>query len=55
MGTFSCLGGIAALFLPETLGRHLPNTLQEGESFGTVSWTNIFRFPKKSDIDETVD
>ena len=47
MGTFSCLGGIAALFLPETLWRHLPNTLQQGENFGSISWSNIFRCPKE--------
>ena len=44
MGSFSCLGGIAALFLPETLWRHLPNSLQEGESFGkqSLGW-DLFR------------
>jgi len=35
MGTLSVLGGIAALFLPETLWKHLPNTLEEGEEFGS--------------------
>ena len=35
MGSFSCLGGVAALFLPETLWTHLPNTLEEGEAFGS--------------------
>lgn len=55
MGTFSCLGGIAALFLPETLWRHLPNTLQEGEGFGSVSWGDLLRCPHKSDIDDTLE
>eukprot|EP00090_Calanus_glacialis_P012639 TRINITY_DN21241_c0_g1_i1.p1 TRINITY_DN21241_c0_g1~~TRINITY_DN21241_c0_g1_i1.p1 ORF type:complete len:616 (-),score=86.58 TRINITY_DN21241_c0_g1_i1:500-2347(-) len=50
MGTFSCLGGIAALFLPETLWRHLPNTLEEGEKFGNDF--SIFRCPQKSDVEE---
>ena len=35
MGTLSVIGGAIALFLPETLGQHLPNTLEEGEAFGT--------------------
>ena len=47
MGTFSCLGGITALFLPETLWRHLPNTLAEGEGFGSVSWSYILTCPQK--------
>lgn len=35
MGSLSVMGGIAALFLPETLWKHLPNTLEEGEGFGS--------------------
>jgi hypothetical protein len=35
MGTLSVIGGMAALFLPETLWTHLPNTLEEGEDFGS--------------------
>jgi len=46
MGTFSCLGGITSLFLPETLFKHLPNTLEEGESFGTQF--AIFSCPSRS-------
>jgi len=55
MGTFSCLGGITALFLPETLWRHLPNTLAEGEGFGSVSWSYILTCPQKSDTDDTLE
>ena len=35
-----------ALFLPETLFKHLPNTLEEGETFGTNF--NIFSCPSNS-------
>lgn len=35
MGTLSVMGGVSALFLPETLWTHLPNTLEEGEVFGS--------------------
>jgi hypothetical protein len=35
MGTLSVMGGVTALFLPETLWTHLPNTLEEGEEFGS--------------------
>jgi hypothetical protein len=34
LGTFACIGGFLCLFLPETLGEDLPNTLDEGEAFG---------------------
>ena len=47
MGSFSCLGGITALFLPETLWRHLPNTLEEGEGFGSMDWRHLLHCPQK--------
>ena len=39
-----------ALFLPETLFKHLPNTLEEGETFGTNF--NIFSCPSNSRWDK---
>ena len=35
-----------ALFLPETLHKHLPNTLEEGETFGTKF--KIFSCPSRN-------
>lgn len=49
MGTLSVMGGIAALFLPETLWTHLPNTLEEGEQFG--SQFKICSCPQKRESD----
>ncbi|KDR24330.1 Organic cation transporter protein, partial [Zootermopsis nevadensis] len=34
LGTIGITGGILALFLPETLDKELPQTLQDGENFG---------------------
>lgn len=34
LGLTSIFGGVLSLFLPETLGKQLPQTLQEGEEFG---------------------
>lgn len=34
LGTLGVVGGISALFLPETLDKELPQTLQDGENFG---------------------
>lgn len=35
MGGVSIVGGIAGLRLPETLHQKLPQTVQEGEAFGS--------------------
>ena len=34
LGTVGIIGGVLALFLPETMDKELPQTLADGESFG---------------------
>lgn len=34
LGVLGIAGGVLALFLPETLDKELPQTLQDGEEFG---------------------
>ena len=34
-GSLSIIAGLLILFLPETLGSQLPQTIEEGELFGT--------------------
>lgn len=43
LGFFGVFGGTLALFLPETLGKDLPNTLNDGEIFGLDQ--RFFDFP----------
>ncbi|XP_058806024.1 carcinine transporter isoform X2 [Phymastichus coffea] len=43
MGIISVIGGISALRLPETLHQRLPETIEEGEIFGSNwTWKNCF-------------
>lgn len=43
LGFFGLFGGSLALFLPETLGKDLPQTLDDGDRFGLDQ--NFFDFP----------
>lgn len=40
-GSLSIVGGIAAFFLPETLNRYLPETIEQGEQFGKDDETPV--------------
>ncbi|XP_041475653.1 organic cation transporter protein-like [Lytechinus variegatus] len=39
-GTCTVLSGLLCLFLPETRGKKLPETVEDGENFGKISDTN---------------
>lgn len=43
-GAMAFIGGLLSLYLPETLGKKLPETIAEGESFG--------KKPRKGDLEE---
>ncbi|XP_033104809.1 organic cation transporter protein-like [Anneissia japonica] len=40
-GLLSIIAGSAVLILPETVGRNLPETMEEGESYGKLSFKQI--------------
>ena len=43
LGSLGVVGGVMALFLPETLDKDLPQTLADGEQFGRNQ--RFFEFP----------
>lgn len=46
MGGLTVAAGITSMFLPETLGAHLPQTIAEAEEFG--KGVSFFHHPKRS-------
>ncbi|XP_071442498.1 organic cation transporter protein-like [Hetaerina americana] len=54
LGILSFIGGVLALFLPETLDQELPTTLQDGEDFGKNQ--KFWEFPccGKSNVSDEV-
>ncbi|KAK9744821.1 Sugar transporter [Popillia japonica] len=52
LGILGVVGGILALFLPETLDHELPQTLQDGENFGLHQKFLDFPCTKKKTAEE---
>lgn len=54
LGVLGTLGGLLALFLPETLDQELPQTLQDGENFGLNQKMWDFPCIKKKEVEEPI-
>ncbi|CAH1788268.1 unnamed protein product [Owenia fusiformis] len=52
LAIFPIVAGILAYFLPETKGKHLPETLEEAEKFGTHEYDNGPTDPEKCSSEE---
>ncbi|CAG2173858.1 unnamed protein product, partial [Oppiella nova] len=40
-GTLTCVGAVLGLFLPETKGREIPDTIEEAENVDSIQLNNI--------------
>lgn len=53
LGVLSLMGGVLCLFLPETLNRTLPSSLEDGERFGEGEKFYEFACCNKANVTES--
>ncbi len=41
IGILALVAGLSALFLPETLGHYMPESLEDAELYGKVEWATV--------------